>query len=316
LTAVLRPYVGGVLEGSPWFDELVFLNSKGPWSQRWPAVAWKLRRHRPDLAVLLPNSFRSALVAWLGGCRRRIGYRRYARGPLLTDALEPVRGPDGKLLPSPIIDAYNLLAVRAGCPDPGRRMQLYTTPADEQAADAVWDRAGLGRFTEVVCLNPGAAYGSAKHWDTEHFATLAQLLSDERGCGVLVLCGPAERDLARQIVALARRPSVHGLADAPLSIGLTKACVKRSSLLVTTDSGPRHFAAAFDRPVVSLFGPTYIAWTETFHPKAIHLQKQVECGPCGLRVCPLDHRCMRLLTPAEVHAAATDLLARQPREAA
>src|SRR6202011_5615020 len=102
------------------------------------------------------------------------------------------------------------------------------------------------------------------------------------------------------------RPNVVSLADHELSIGLTKACVRRADLLVTTDSGPRHFAAAFDRPVVTLFGPTHIAWTETYHPKAVHLQEPVPCGPCQLRVCPLDHRCMNQLTPWKVYAAAVD----------
>ena len=88
--------------------------------------------------------------------------------------------------------------------------------------------------------------------------------------------------------------------------------MRRADLLITTDSGPRHFAAAFDRPVVTLFGPTHIAWTETYHPKAVHLQKEVDCGPCQLRVCPLDHQCMHLLTPAEVFAAAAKLLGNHP----
>ena len=126
---------------------------------------------------------------------------------------------------------------------------------------------------------------------------------------MLVLCGPAERELAARIADLTRRPCLQ-LADFPLSLGLTKACVRRCDLLITTDSGPRHFAAAFDRPVVTLFGPTHIAWTETFHPLGMHLQKQVSCGPCQLRICPLDHRCMKLLTPAEVFAAAQQLLTR------
>src|SRR6202011_2472421 len=100
------------------------------------------------------------------------------------------------------------------------------------------------------------------------------------------------------------RPNVVSLADHELSIGLTKACVRRADLLITTDSGPRHFAAAFHRPVVTLFGPTHVAWTETYYPLALHLQKEVECGPCQRRVCPLGHhRCMRELTPAEVFAA-------------
>jgi heptosyltransferase-2 len=315
LVGVMRPYIAGVFEGSPWLDSQVFLDRKGHWAHSLAAAAWQLRRCRPHLAVLFPNSFRSALAAWLGGCRRRVGYRRYGRDLLLSDGLDPARRPDGKLLPSPALDAYNRLAEAAGCPDPGHRMELFTTPQGEAAADAVWEQAGLARYPEVVCLNPGAAYGAAKHWHSESFALLAQRLVDERGCGVLVLCGPAERALARQIAALARRPAVHTLADAPVSVGLTKACVRRADLLVTTDSGPRHFAAAFHRPVVTLFGPTHIAWTETYHPLAIHLQKKVECGPCQLRVCPLDHKCMTLLTPAEVFESAVSLLERQALEA-
>src|SRR5262249_27118580 len=172
----------------------------------------------------------------------------------------------------------------------------------------VWQAANFADRPEVVCLNPGAAFGSAKYWAAENFAQLARHLVDRRGSGVLVLCGPGERDLGRRIARLSARPNVVSLADQPLALGLTKAWVRRADLLVTTDSGPRHFAAAFGRPVVTLFGPTHIAWTETYHPRAVHLQKPVDCGPCQRRVCPLDHRCMTGLTPAEVFAAAEGLL--------
>jgi heptosyltransferase II len=312
--AVCRPYVDDVLQGSPWFDEHIEFDTRGPWSRRWFAAAWRLRPKRIDLAVLLPNSFRSALVARLGGCRRRVGYRRYVRGWLLSDALEPVRDERRRITPSPIIDAYNALAEKVGCPAPGHRMELFTTPADERAADAVWDRFRLDDYSELICLNPGAAFGAAKHWPAQHWACLAQNLTTRRGSGVLVLCGPSERNMAQQIVALSAHRSVHSLADEPVSLGLTKACVRRADLLITTDSGPRHFAAAFNRPVLTLFGPTHIAWTETYYAKAEHLQEKVECGPCQRRVCPLDHRCMTGLLPARVYAAATDLLARFPRK--
>jgi heptosyltransferase-2 len=269
----------------------------------------RLRREKIDLAVLFPNSLRSALVAWLGGCRRRIGYDRYGRGRLLTDRLEPKRDARGRLLPSPVIDAYNLLAVHAGCPQASYRMELFTTAKDEDAADAVWRRARFADYPKVICLNPGAAFGSAKHWPPDYFATLAQLLADRSDYGILVLCGPKEQQQAKQIVYLARRPGVHALSAPALSVGLTKACVRRADLLITTDSGPRHFAAAFGRPVVTLFGPTHISWTETYYPRATHLHKQVPCGPCQLRVCPLDHRCMKLLLPGQVYAAAVEILA-------
>ena len=311
LLGVLRPYVAGVLEGLDWLDDQISLDRRGPASQRWPAVGARLRAESVDLAVLLPNSFHTAFVAWLGRCRRRVGYARYGRSCLLTDSLAPLLAPNGRLLPSPIILAYNRLAEHLGCPA-AMRMELATTAANEAAAEALWRRLRLHTYPEVVCLNPGAAFGSAKYWPLESFAQLGQSLVDRRGSGILVLCGPKEQDLARRLVGLTRRPGVFSLAGDELSLGLTKACIRRADLLVTTDSGPRHFAAAFDRPVVTLFGPTHIAWTETFHSKAIHLQKKVDCGPCQRRVCPLDHRCMKGLVPAEVFAAAAELLRRYP----
>ena len=141
--------------------------------------AWRRRRgsfaeKRIDLTVLLPNSLRSALTAWLGGSRRIVGYARYGRTPLLTDALEPDRQADGRLRISPIIDAYNRLVEHVGCPHPGHDLELFTTPADEAAADRVWEQGRLGDYPEVVCLNPGAAFGSSKHWPAEYFAGLAR----------------------------------------------------------------------------------------------------------------------------------------------
>jgi heptosyltransferase-2 len=313
--AVCRPYVVGVVEGSPWFDAHVYLDRTGPSGQRWPAAAWKLRRENIDLAMLFPNSFRSGAVAWLASCKRRIGFHRDGRGWMLTDRLDSIRDADGNFKPSPIIDDYNRLAIAAGCPAPGHRMELFTTLADEAAADAVYERCDVEPHEEVICLNPGAAFGAAKFWPAESFAKLAQDLVDQRGSRVSVLCGPSEREQARQIAQLANRPAVHSLADEPLSLGLTKALVRRCSLLVTTDSGPRHFAAAFDRPVVSLFGPTFIDWTRTYFDKEICLQKQVPCGPCQLRVCPTDHACMKLLSPQEVLGAVQQLLRSPIRKA-
>src|SRR3954454_24457016 len=91
IVGVCRPYVAGVVEASPWFDRLTFLDVRGPWSQRWPAVAWSLRRQRPDLTLLLPNSHRSALAPSLAASRRTIGYERLGRGWMLHEALPVAR---------------------------------------------------------------------------------------------------------------------------------------------------------------------------------------------------------------------------------
>ncbi|OWK43100.1 lipopolysaccharide heptosyltransferase II [Fimbriiglobus ruber] len=309
LLAVCKPYVADTLAGAPWFDETILFEKKGPPAQRFAAVAGRLRDAGADAAVLFPNSFRAALLARVGGCDTVVGFARYFRDTLLSRRLYPARDRLGRPKPTPVIDDYNRLVEQLGVPDPGYRMELFTTPADELAADGVWARFGLPRYREVVGLNPGGAFGAAKHWPTAAFADLARALVDRRGAGVVVLCGPTEREIAREIAATAGRPGVVALADVPLSLGLTKAVVRRLSLLVTTDSGPRHFAGAFDVPVVSLFGPTHIAWTETHFAKAVHLQKPVPCGPCQQRVCPLGHhRCMTELSAVEVFSAAERLL--------
>src|SRR6516162_1106578 len=110
IVGVCKPYVTGVLDGSPWLDGRLSLDQTGPWSVRWPAVAWKLRREHIDLAVLLANTFRSALAAVLAGCTRRVGFSRHGRRWLLTDRLEYACDEQGRFKPSPILDDYNRLA--------------------------------------------------------------------------------------------------------------------------------------------------------------------------------------------------------------
>jgi heptosyltransferase-2 len=309
LVAVCKPYVADVLAGAPWFAETVLADKRGPRGQRLLAVAGRLRAKPLDAAVLFPNSFRSALIAYLGGAARVVGFDRYWRGRLLSDKLHATTDSRGRSVPTPALDDYNRLAAALGTGPPDTRMELFTTPADEAAADAVWRRFALHRYPRVVALNSGGAFGAAKDWGGDHFAQLARALTARLGCGVVVVCGPNERAAAARIADGSRSPHVFSLSDGPLSIGLTKAVVKRADLLVTTDSGPRHFAAAFNRPVVALFGPTHIEWTRTYYAREICLQKPVPCGPCQQRVCPLGHhRCMRELSPAEVFMAARRLL--------
>ena len=311
LVAVCKPYVADVLAGAPWFDATVFL------AKREVFGAARVLREKPlDAALLFPNSFRTALVAHLAGAKRVVGYVRYGRGFLLTDKLHAKTDPRGRFVPSPAMDDYNRLAVALGTPAPGTQMELFTTPADEARAADVWDQFVLHRYPRVVVLNSGGAFGAAKDWGCDHFAHLARQLTARLGCGVLVACGPNEREAARRIADESRSPHVFSLSDTPLSLGLTKAVVKRADLLVTTDSGPRHFAAAFGKPVVALFGPTHIEWTETYYAREIRLQKKLPCGPCQQRVCPLGHhRCMRELAPADAFAAAQYLLGAEVQRA-
>ena len=310
MIGVIKPQIAATLDGNPWFDELFRFDPKSRnRAFRTTAVRRQLRSERADLAVLFPNSFRSALLAWSTGISRRIGFVRGGRGLLLTDRLTVPRDVDGTRKPVPAVEYYLAIVRKLGCKVDSVRPELATTIDDEAAADQAWDALGLTSEKPVVCLNNGGAFGPAKSWPNAYYGELARRLVGEMGVRVLVVCGPGERESARVIVANAAHPDVVSLADQAMSLGLTKASVKRSALMITTDSGPRHFAAAFGIPVISLFGPTHIAWTRTNHPGAIHLFHPVPCGPCQKPICPLGHHnCMTGLTPDAVFQAAARIL--------
>jgi heptosyltransferase-2 len=302
LIGVLRPHLTDVLAGTNFLDELIFHDPRSDRAElRSRAVAGRLRAAHLDVVVLFTQSLRTALLAWASGARRRVGFVRNLRGWLLTDRLHQPRVRGG-WLPSPVLDDYLRLAYALGCAKESPRIELATTPADERAADAAFQRLGIER--PVVALNRSGAFGAAKLWPEEYFAELARRIASRQAVDVVFLCGPNERDSARAIASRAAHPRVFSLADFEPGIGLTKAVVRRSRLLVSTDSGPRHFAAAFDVPVITLFGPTHPAWSETHYSRAIHLQREVPCGPCQRRVCPFEHhRCMRELSVDQVDAA-------------
>ncbi len=323
LVGVMRPYVSQVLAGTKWLDAEAFYDPRSrDVALRGPALVQTLRDEKLDAVVLLTNSLRTGWLAWRSGAPRRIGFSYGPRGLLLTDKLyDEYEGRTwfgaAKRKPTSALDGYLALAKAFGCDAESPRAELATTAADELAADVAWQKLGLPSGERVVVFNTGGAFGAAKLWPNEYFAELAKRITATTDCSVLMLCGPAEREEARAVIAQARHPRVVSLADQPMSIGLSKACVRRSALMVTTDSGPRHFAAAFDVPVVSLFGPTHTAWSENYFDRAIHLQRKLPCGPCQQRVCPLGtHQCMRELTVAEVFGAVRRQLDATVRRAA
>ena len=164
-----------------------------------------------------------------------------------------------------------------------------------------------------MALNSTGAYGAAKLWPAEHCATLARQIVEQLDHDVLVLCGPGERDAARGIAvrggAHACGSRVFSLAAQAVSLGLTKGCLARCRLMVSTDSGPRHIAAALGRPVVTLLGPTLPAWIENSSIRGPMLRTALDCLGCGKRTCPLvHHRCMRDLTPERVLSEVASLV--------
>ena len=312
ILGIVRPSVADVLTGLDLLDDLILHDPSGrlPAHRGWKFVQ-RLRREQFDLAVVMPNSFRSGLAAWLSGAPRRVGFDRNGRGLLLTDRLTP----KPRQQPHPVLDEYLRLAAHLGCRNLTRKMELATTLDDRRQLRAFWQRQRVGSAagSGVICLNPGGAFGAAKHWPVTSFAELARRIATELKTRVLVLSGPAEVAEAREIVRLAAHRAVVTLADDVPSLGLTKAAVREARLLVTTDSGPRHFAPPFQVPVVTLFGPTHPRWSDTHYTRTLDLQVEVDCGPCQQRVCPLGHhQCMRNLDVNWVMKAVSNLLERYP----
>ena len=309
LVGILRPYLSDVLTGTDWLDEQWHFNPHGKdRSQRGWAVACRMRAEQFDMAVFLTNSLRTAMVAWLGRATERIGYVRYGRGPLLTGKLYP-RRMGHQLVAMPMVETYLEIARALGCDEETPRLELATVDADERSADTVFEHLGLRADNRVIALNSSGAYGAAKLWPVEYFGELARRIVDRLDHDVLVVCGPKEREIAREVVRLAGCPRVFSMAEQPMDFGTAKACIRRCSLMVSTDSGPRHVAAAFGLPVVTLFGPMLPIWSENPTQRAINLVLDLDCIGCHKRACPLGHhRCMRDLSVDMVFAAVNQLL--------
>lgn len=304
IVGILRPYLADVLAGTPWLNEQWFFDRKAKdRSMHAWAVARRMRAEKFDMAVLMTNSLRTAFVARLGGAAERIGYVRYGRGPLLTGKLYP-HCVNGQIEPVPMVETYLELTRAIGCGEESPQLELATVEADELSADAVFERLGLRRDGRVVALNSSGAYGGSKLWPVEYFAELAQRIVTNFDHDVLVTCGPKERDIARQILGLAGCDRVFSMADQPMDIGTAKACIRRCRLMVSTDSGPRHVAAAFGLPLVTLYGPMLPVWGKNPTQRAIDLVLELDCIGCHKRVCPLGHHlCMRDLSVDLVYAS-------------
>jgi heptosyltransferase-2 len=245
-------------------------------------------------AVVLPNSFKSALIPWHAGIPRRTGWRGEMRYGLLNDA----RRLDEAALPL-IVERYAALAQPAGealrRPLPAPRLAV-----DASARQATLVKYGLDAGRPVLALAPGAEYGPAKRWPSRHFATVAaQAIA--RGEAVWIFGSGKDTPIAQEIAALAP-----GALDLTGRTSLAEAIdlLSLAARVVTNDSGLMHVAAALDRPMAAIFGSSSPAFTPPLSPRARVVSLNLSCSPCFARTCPLGHtNCLETLLPPEVEAA-------------
>lgn len=313
ITAMGRAIVRPMVDACPWIDRLLTVrSSKGsagaPGRRGTMAMAQRLRAGNFDTCVLLPNSFRWALLARMAGIPRRVGYDRDGRGLLLTDRLLPLRA-DGKFVPVPTRDYYLGIARYLGAANPDPAMQLFTRPEHDEAALKMLAAGGYtpGQGRKLVLLNPGANYGDAKMWYPDRFAAVGDKCAQELGAVVGVTGSPKERGILDQVIAAAKT-TILDLPKLGMDLPLLKSVVKQAALVVTNDTGPRHIAAALGVPVVTVFGPTDPKWTTIGFKAERQVMVEVFCGPCQKKKCPLDHRCMTQVDPGMVFEQVSQLL--------
>jgi heptosyltransferase-2 len=254
-------------------------------------IASELRTHAYTRAFVLPNSFKSALIPWLARIPRRVGYAGEMRRALLTEA----RRTDRKTLPR-LVDRFVALAVPKG--------RLVPTPPapvlvpNAANAGAAMRALTLSTHRPIAILCPGAEFGPAKRWPSEHFITLARRLLDD-GYAVWLLGSPNDQAAANPIAAaVAGVRDLTGRTDLGTAIDLLSV----ASVVVSNDSGLMHAAAAVGRPLLALFGSSSPAYTPPLSPLAQIARIDIECSPCFQRECPLGHfKCMRELDPERIY---------------
>lgn len=260
-----------------------------------------------DAAFVLPNTLKSALIPWMAGIPRRVGYRGEMRYGLLSE----MHFDEGDAH-RPMVSFY---AALADPPDtvtmPGAGPKAAThRPALQATAEQIargLAGTGLQAGRPLVVFAPGAEFGSAKRWPATHFAGLAQRLLQAFPAASIALLGSSkDKTVCQEISAVA--PTVLNLAGTT-SLSEAIALIAASSAVVSNDSGLLHIASALNRPVIALYGPTDPDHAPPFSDVARSMSLRLDCAPCRQRECPLGHHhCMQQLTPDLIWAELMPML--------
>lgn len=295
----------GIVRDGPWFDDFIACEDK-TWAGMWRMIK-KIRRLKPDMAVLLPNSVRSVLPVWLGRAKAIYGYRRNGRGIFLTGGPKPLR--EGmKVIPLPTQEYYLEICRWLDLNLPQvLKPKLFIRDSLQKQADELFRQYGIGEADTLIGFNPGANFGSSKCWPPEHFAATAELFAQKKSVKILLLTGPGEDKIADAIMSKTKASIIHPPCDR-INLELLKPVIKRCNLVITNDTGPRHYAVALDVPVVVIMGPTDPRYTSVNLEKTMVIRTHAYCSPCHKKICPRDHCCMRQITARMVFEAGETLL--------
>ena len=302
MTLLTRRWAEGIFRASGYFDQIVTSDSTLEQIRT-------LRRERFDLAVVFPNSFQSALVTKLAGVRRRFGYSSDKRSILLTDPLDVPAWKNERhevYYYLNLVDAIEQRLLGRTTETADVEPRVTVSPESKKEARRILSQHRVDLERRIVMLSPGSTNSRAKRWLPEYFADLNDRIQTELGATVVLLGSEGDREVSQLVTDISATKPVDltGATD----ITLAAAMLAEADLLVSNDMGLAHLAPAVGTRTLVIFGPTNQVTTRPLSDIATVISANVECAPCMLRDCPIDHRCMTRVTADQVFAQAKKLL--------
>ncbi|MGH8102346.1 MAG: lipopolysaccharide heptosyltransferase II, partial [Chthoniobacterales bacterium] len=297
ITVVAPARLAAVWKLVPDIDVVLPLASKSVFR-----AARLIRQQAPfDVSILLPNSLRSTIEVWLARVPRRFGYRGHRRSWLLNQRIRH------EIHVGPLEHhsrRYLRLAEIAGADIQGKTLN------SESVRERCAQRSTLNAQRLKLALCPGAEYGPAKRWLPERFAEVATNVATQKKVQWILLGTEKDIDLGKQIADAIGDCCVNRIGQTSIEQLIDE--LRECRLLLTNDTGTMHLAALLGVPTVSIFGSTEPLLTGPLGDGHVVLRHHVECSPCFLRECPIDFRCMKVVTASEVTDAVMSILARGP----
>lgn len=317
ITLATRPWAKGLFSDADFIDDLLIYERRPRDVRAVVRQAREWRRRRFDVALLFQNAFEAAVIAAGARVPVRLGYATDNRRTLLT---HPLALPAWKSERHEVFYYLNIVAElerlldgTTGVLQQAPAFALRVSPERQAQARELLNAHGANPLRRrLVALCPGSTNSRAKRWPAEAYAALADKFIEEAGADVVLIGAADELEVSLAVKALMRGQPL--MLTGQTDLAQAVAVLSLVDALVSNDTGPAHIAAALERPTLVIFGPTDPRTTRPFSETAEIIVRPPDCAPCMLRDCPIDHRCLTAITPAEVFTRAGALMKREAAE--
>lgn len=300
ITLFTRSWAHGIFEDADFIDEILTFEKSESKTGDVFGQAKLIRERNFDLAVLFPNSFESALAAKLGVISHRFGYAKNGRSILLTDS---VKIPEWKNERHEVYYYLNLVAEierkffgKETISQNEPKTDLQVSEARKIAARQILEANGVDLSRRTIALGVGSTNSRAKRWHAESYAELNDRIQTELNANVILVGAENELDVSQEVSNKSNVKPI--ILTGKTDLAEAMAILSEIDLLVSNDMGLAHLAPAVGTKTLVIFGPTNELTTRPIGAEII--REKVECAPCMLRDCPIDHRCMTRISAGEV----------------